>query len=139
MVKGITYLLVNDSNVQALVGRNNADTKYKAYPNVCPQPEKFPYSIVRQTGKQPVECKGMDPNTYQYRYDVLSFHKNYDDCEALDNAVVAALSLPDGGTYNAVVFQDIRHVNTVDQYVNEYFLHVKISTFEAMVNEDQAT
>lgn len=139
MVKGITYILSNDENVQALVGRNKANTKYKAYPNICPSPEKFPYSVVRQAGKEPIECKGSIPNTYLYRYEVLSFHQNYDDCEQLDDAVVEALIKPEGGTFNTVVFQDIRHTNTVDQYVNEYQLHVKVSTFEAMVNEDQTT
>jgi hypothetical protein len=139
MVKGITYILTSDSNVQALVGRNTLNTKYKAYPNVCPSPENFPYSVVKLTGKTPDECKGMDPNAYNYSYNVLSYHKNYDDCEDLDLAVVAALSKPDGGTYNGVVFQDIRHTNTVDGYIDDYELHVKISSFEAFINEDQAT
>jgi hypothetical protein len=139
VVKGITYILINDSNVQALVERNYANTKYKAYPNVCPEPEKFPYAVVKLSGKSPEQCKGMDPNTYNYSYDIFSYEKSYDRCEDLDRAVVAALSKPNGGTYNGVVFQDIRHINTVDQYVNDYQLHVKVSTFEAMVNEDQAT
>jgi hypothetical protein len=139
VVKGITHILTHDANVQALVGRNKANTKYKAYPNVCPQPEVVPYSVVRQTGKTPIECKGSIPSTYSYRYDVMSFHTSYDDCESLDDAVVEALIKLEGGTFNGVVFQDIRHVNTVDQYVNEYSLHVKVSTFEAMVDEDQAT
>lgn len=139
MVKGITYILTNDANFQSSVGRNKANTKYKAYPNVCAQPESFPYSVVRLTGKQPIECKDADPTSYIYRYDVMTFHKNYDDCEEIDRYVVAALSKPSGGTFNTVVYQEIRHTNTVDQYSNEYQLHVKISTFEAMVNEDQAT
>src|SRR5688572_15588903 len=127
MVKGITYILSNDSSVQALVGRNTANTKYKAYPNICPQPEKFPYSVVRQTGKQPIECKGSIPNTYNYRYDVFSFHKNYEDCEELDDAVVESVIRKDGETINGVVFQEIRHVNTIDAYVDQYALHCKIS------------
>jgi hypothetical protein len=139
MVKGITHILTNDSNVQALVEQNKAGSKYKVYPNICDQPETFPYSVVRLAGKVPEQCKGIDPTTYNYRYDVLSFHKNYEDCEDLDRAVVAALTKPDGGTFNTVVFQDIRHVNTVDSYSEEYQLHVKVSSFEAMVNEDQAT
>jgi hypothetical protein len=143
MVKGITYILVNDSNVQALVGRNKANTKYKAYPGYCPQPEKYPYSVVRQTKKVPIECKGGDPNTYEYGYDVSSFHTSYDEVESLDDAVVESLSMPDGGTHNSVVFQDIRHVNTRDEIVqlsgSGTVLHVKVSSFEAMVNEDQAT
>lgn len=139
MVKGIINILVNDSNVQTTVGQNKASNKYKVYPNVCAEPEKFPYSIVRQTAKVPIECKGIDPNAYNYRYDVLSFHKNYYDCEELDLFVVAALNKPNGGTFNGVVFQEIRHVNTADQYSAEYNLHVKVSSFEALVNEDQAT
>lgn len=139
MVKGIIHILINDSNVQAQVGRNKLNTKYKAYPNVCAQPEKFPYSIVRLAGKQPEECKDSDPTTYNYRYEVLTFHQSYNECEELDLFIVAAVSKPNGGTFNGVVFQDIRHTNTIDAYVEKYQLHVKISTFEAMVNEDQAT
>lgn len=140
MVKGIIYLLVNDSNVQALVGENVASNKYKVYPNICAQPEKFPYCIVRLTGKTPTaDCKDSDPTSYDYKYEVLSFHKNYEDCEGLDRAVVAALTKPTGGTFNGVVYQDIRHRNTVDSYAADYQLHAKISTFEAFVNEDQAT
>jgi hypothetical protein len=139
MVKGITYILANDSKVQALVGRNQGDTKYKVYPNICAQPEKFPYVVVRQSGKVPIDCKGSVPTTYEYRYDVMSFHKSYDDCEQLDDAVVEALIKLEGGTFNTVIFQDIRHVNTVDQYADVYQMHVKVSSFEAMVNEDQAT
>jgi len=139
MVRGITYILANDSNVRALVGLNKAEDKYKAYPNVCPQPEKFPYSVVRQTGKSPIECKGTVPDTYEYHYDVSSFHTSYESCEELDDAVVEALIKLNGGTFNAVVFQEIRHTNTVDQYSAEYNLHVKTSSFIAWVDEDQTT
>lgn len=141
MVKGVINILVNDSNVQTQVGRNKLNTKYKAYPNVCPAPEKFPYSVVRLVGKLPIECKDADPNAYIYRYEVLTFHQSYNECEELDLFIVAALTKPNGvTTSNAVVYQEIRHTNTVDNYVDDYNgLHVKISTFEAMVNEDQAT
>jgi len=53
MVRGITYILTHEQHAQDLLGRNKANTKYKAYPNICPAPEKFPYSVVRQTGKSP--------------------------------------------------------------------------------------
>lgn len=135
MVKGIVDILKNDAGVQAIVGENKASDKYKVYPNVCPQPEKFPYIIVKLTGKEPIECKGMVPNMHNYRYDVMSFHKNYDECENLDNAVVDALSLPEGvTTSNGVEFVDIRHLTTVDQFVSEnYNLHVKVSSFIATI------
>jgi len=139
MVRGITYILTHEQHAQDLLGRNKANTKYKAYPNICPAPEKFPYSIVRQTGKTPIDCKGTVPNTYEYRYDVSSFHESYEACEELDDAVVEALIHPNGGTFNSVIFQEIRHVNTFDQYSEQYSLHVKTSSFIALVEEDQAT
>lgn len=139
MVKGITYILNNDNTFQARVGLNVAGVKYKVYPVVCPNPEVFPYSVVKQTGKTPVECKDGPATTFIYTYDVYSFHQNYDTAETIDAAVVAALSLPDGGTFNAVVFQDIRFTNSVDGYDKDYRLYAKITSFEAMVDEDQAT
>lgn len=137
MVKGIIHILKEDAGVQAWVGRNKADSKFKVYPVVCAQPELYPYQVVRQTGKIPIECKGIAPNAYEYSYEVLSFHKSYEETESLDLAGVAALSKPDGGTYNSVVFQDIRHVNTRDDSVQAegYSLYCKISSFQAMVNE----
>lgn len=134
MVKGITYILKENAAFQAYIGRNKADTKYKVYPVVCAQPEQFPYSVVRQVGHEPDQCKGIIPTSYQDRYEVLSFHKNYDEVVYIDEAVVAALSIPDGGVVNGVKFQDLRHVNSVDAYVNEYSLYCRISTFEAMVD-----
>lgn len=137
MVKGITHILTNNAAVQNLVGRNKANTKYKAYPGICGEPEKFPYSIVRQTGKTPVgECKDGQGSTYDYSYDVFSYHVNYEEAEAIDAAVVNALQ-GTSGTHNSVVFtEDIRHINTVDgDYVAEFKLHVKVSSFQATVEE----
>ena len=141
MVKGITNILKNDTEVQTYVGLNAAGTKYKVYPVVCTQPEVAPYSVVVLTGKSPfAECKGAGPNTYTCTYDVYSFHKNYDQAEALDKEVVVALDKPDGGIFNNVVFQEIRHTNTIDGAYNEEFgLFSKVSSFEAVINEDQAT
>jgi hypothetical protein len=137
MVKGITYILKEDTGVKALVGLNKTGAKYKAYPGVCPEPEKVPYSVVKQTGKVPVECKGMAPNEYDYSYDVLSFTESYDASEALDAAVVAALSKPNGGTFNSVNFSDIRHTNTRDEIFQTQggtVLFIKISSFDAKVD-----
>lgn len=135
MVKGITYILTHDSDFQTKVGQNVAGVKYKAYPVVCPNPENAPYSVVKQTGKTPIECKGSEPTTFIYTYDVYSFHPNYDTVVSIDEAVVDALSLPNGGTHNSVVFQEIRFTNSVDGYDKDYRLYAKISSFEAMVDE----
>jgi hypothetical protein len=142
MVKGITHILANDSANQSLVGRNDVNDKYKVYPGYCPNMENHPYQVVKQTKKVPIACKGSDPNTYAYGYDVMSFHVSYDEAELLDDAVVEALSMPDGGNHNGVDFQEIYHVNTRDEVIqleSKKILHCKISSFESMVNEDQAT
>ena len=132
MVKGITNILTTDSAVQDLVGRNKAYTKYKSYPVVCPHPETWPYSVVRQTGRVKFgdgKCAG---TTYTYSYDVYSFHRIYEDI-----ATVEALTKPDGGTFNDVVFQEIRPVNTGRDldYSSDHGLYGKVSSFEAEVDE----
>lgn len=135
MVKGITYILKSNATIQGIVGLNEAGDRYKVYPAVCPQPEKYPYVVVKLSGKTPIECKG-SPTTYEYTYDVYSFDRDYDRAEALDNAVVAALDHIAEGTYNSVEFSEIRHTNTVDgNYIEDYGgLFSKISSFTAMVN-----
>lgn len=136
MVKGITYILNNDPAFQAKVGKNRRDTKYKVYPVACTSPEAWPYSVVIQTGKQPMECKGDVPSSFIYTYDVYSFHANYDDVEEINNAVIEALSQPNGGTYNNVTFQEIRFTNETEGYDGEYRLYIKTSTFTAWVDEN---
>jgi hypothetical protein len=147
MVKGITYLLKNDATFQARAGQNAAGTKYKVYPGVCPEPETVPYSVVKQTGKVPIDCKGSRPTSYQYSYDVISFHNSYDRVEALDDAVVDCLSRPEGETVNAddftVEFSDIRHTNTRDEIYTTQgsttVLYAKVSSFEAQVEVTDET
>lgn len=137
MVKGITYILANDTDVQALVGRNKAGDKFKVYPVIAPASEVPPFIVVVQTGKVPVECKGY-PTTQVYTYDVYSYHNNYDSAEALDAAVCAALERNEG-MFNGVEFQEIRRTNTIDSSSvdAETQVYAKISSFESMVNEDQ--
>lgn len=135
MVKGITYILKSDATFQAAIGQNAAASKYKVYPVVCPTPEHSPYSVVIQTGKIPIECKGSTPTSFTYTYDVYSFDANYDTVVSINQAVVDALSLPNGGTYNGVDFDEIRFTNEQESYDKEYRLFAKISSFEAWVNE----
>jgi hypothetical protein len=143
MVKGITNILISDAACQAVLGQNKAGTKYKAYPGVCPNPEKVPYSVVRQTGKVPIDCKGSIPTTHIYSFEVISFHESYDLVEALDNAVVNALSKVEGGTFNNVAFSDLRHTNTRDDVYETQgstsFLYAKVSSFEAQVEVTEET
>jgi hypothetical protein len=140
MVKGITYILKMDAAFQGIAGRNKADTKYKAYPGVCPSPEETPYSVVRLAGKVPLaECKQVIPKEFQCTYTVFSYTKSYDDSEILDRAVVAALQRVESAVLNGVVFTDIQFKSTRDEVVQieggTRILFAKVSTFEATIDE----
>jgi hypothetical protein len=139
MVRGITYILDNDTAFQLIAGQNKAGVKYKVFPVIAGENEQAPYSAVRQVGKIPTQCRGSRTTQWTYTYDVASYHKNYEDAEELDNAVREALDSK-VGTYNTVKFRFIRFVNTIDgDYDIDNRLFVKISTFSAVVDEDQTT
>ena len=126
MIQGVTYILETDATVQSLVGQNVALTKYKAYPVIAPQDEKVPYSVCTMTSMQ-LLYKGRA--TYECEFTVSSYHINYDDVYALDNAVRSAL-VPTSGTYNSIAFGYIEHSGTSDGYVDTFGgLYVKNSTF----------
>lgn len=135
MVKGITHILKNNAGVQALIGQNTAGDKYKVYPVVCPYPEKWPYIVVIQTGKTPIDCKGSAPTAFVYTYDVYSFHVNYDNTVAINEAVITALEVQTTTTANSVVFDEIRFTNEKEAYDKDYSIYAKISSFEAQVDE----
>lgn len=138
MVKGITHILKNNSGVQSLVGMNKVTAKYKVYPVVAGSSEEAPYVIVRQISYVPVAGK-CPYNTFTGRVLVFSYDVNFEDCEDLDRAVVDAL---DGayGTQNTIRFQQVRFIDTVDgDFDGDRNLFVRISTFEAIVNESIPT
>lgn len=135
MVKGITHILKSNAGVQALIGQNAAGAKYKVYPTVCPAPEVAPFIVVKMTGRIPVDCKGGVATTFIYSYDVYAFDDNYDTSESIAEAVETALGLPNGGTHNTVVFDEIRYTNRTDGYDEKYGLYAHISSFEAQVDE----
>ena len=136
MIKGITHILKNDATFQSIVGQNVALAKYKAYPVICPQPEVNPYSVVRITSKSLMHkgTSGVNRNAFNIEFTVSSYHKNYDDVDLLDSAVIQAL-VPYKGTANGVVFGWIEFVNSYDSYEDvSGGLYVRISSFNCNVN-----
>lgn len=132
MIKGITHILENDVTVQGLLGLNLAGTKHKIYPVVCPQPEQTPYAVCRMTGKVR-QYKG--GTVYVCAFTVASFHRNMDDVEVIDDAILNALDNVKG-TYNGITFGYIIHTDTKDDYVDtEGGLYSKISTFECSMQK----
>lgn len=133
MTQGITHILKNDTAIQGIVGQNKAGVKYKVYPVVCPQPEEAPYSVVVQTARTPFgQCKGSN-DTFEYSFDVVSYHKNFEQVVTLDNAVIDAL-VGESGLHNGVTFQEIRFENSRDgNFSNEYGLFSRISSFVTVI------
>lgn len=139
MVRGVTHILKNDVSFQNEAGQNKAGTKYKAYPVVAGQSEELPYSVVRQLSYIPRQCAQGRPTQYDVSFVVASFHKNFEDCEQLDEAVRDALD-EKSGTHNGVQFVKIRHENTEDgDFDAERNCYSKISRFIALVNENHTT
>lgn len=130
MIKGVTYILNNNAVFQALVGHNKSMTKYKAYPVITPQEEEAPYSVCKMTSKA-LKCKGL--SEFDCGFDVVSYAKNYDDVQLIDDAVLEAL-VPYVGTVNGVAFSDISFQNTSDDFVETYGgLYVKVSSFTCSI------
>jgi hypothetical protein len=135
MIKGITYILETDATFQTRVGYNVALTKYKVYPVIAPQTENIPYSVVRMTDKTLLHKgrSGDNRNSFEVTFTVHSYHKNYDDVDILDQAVIQAL-VPFRGTSNGVSFGYIEFVSSSDDYVEAYGgLYVRLTSFKAQV------
>lgn len=139
MVKGITSILIGDSDVQSVVGRNKADDKWKVYPVVCPSQEEKKYITVSQTGKPPVECKTGSPTSWDGTFDVICWAKNYDDLDEMEVAVVDALDNKADGTYNGVHLSEIRYANGKDLFSNEYQLYARVISFNCWIDESTPT
>ena len=139
MIAGIISILKNDSTIQTLVGKNKIDSKYKVYPVRAADLEQHPYITVWITGKLPYECKGIDATTFKVSFEVHSYAKSYDEAQRIDEAVEEALE-GQSGTFETYVFQEILFKNTKDMF-SEYAggLYVRVSTYEALINEDRAT
>lgn len=133
MIKGVINILITDTGVQALVGLNAAGDKRKVYPVVCPQDEKAPYIAVRQTGMD-LAAKGYADWNFQFA--VVSYATSYDDCFALDMAVLNSF-INVTGTYENIVVSYINPVTLgVDGYTQDHGgLYFKTSTFSGIFKE----
>jgi hypothetical protein len=141
MTQGITYIIKDDAGVQALLGQNKAETKYKVYPGLCDQPEQWPYTVVRVMSKIPFKCRGTNPTKFTYTFQVITYHLDYLKAQELDKMIFWALDNK-SGTHNGVVFnQPIQFEDSKDETVQTpgNILHAKVSVYIAIVNEDQAT
>lgn len=141
MTQGITHIINSDAGVQALIGQNKNATKYKVYPGLCDQPEQWPYTVVRVVSKIPIKCAGTATTRFTYTFLVISYSQNYLDAQVIDKAVFWSLDNK-SGTFNGVNIRTIQFEDMKDDHVllqGGNILHAKVSTYSAIVNEDQAT
>ena len=142
MVKAITYILVNNATVGGLVGDNDAANTKKVYPVIATQSERYPFIVVRQASRFPVECRGQRATTFNYEYDVMLIAKDYDDIDALAAAVIDAIEDQSvANTINGVRFTDrIRNTNSQDgEWIEDYEAYSRILSFRGVVDESQIT
>lgn len=141
MVKGINYILDNDATIATLVGVSSTG-KRKVYPVVVTQKEGFPFITVWETSRTPEFCKGTRPTTFNYSYDVYVYALDYDEANAICDAVVMALEEQSiTSPINGVQFTDrIRYMNRKDAgWIEEYKCYNKVLTFESVTHESPTT
>lgn len=109
MTSGIIEILIEDYQVQQLVGLNKASTKFKVYPIVCPQGEVQPYQVVFRSsaGAIPSLTKDIRSELEYPTVNVISYAKNYRDAEILAEATRAALERSGYDTDAGYVFNSI--------------------------------
>lgn len=93
MTSGIIEILVEDSQIQILVGLNKSRSKYKIYPVVCPQGEEQPYQTVYRTSAGSIASLTKDIRS-ELDYPtvtVMNYAKSYRQAEVLAEATRAAL------------------------------------------------
>lgn len=142
MVKGIISILINDDDVQELIGLNALGDTYKVYPVVATQAESLPMATVWQTGRVPEFCKGSVPTTFNYTYEVNIYANDYDQISDIASAMISAVIQADvSNPVNGVKFTDkIRNTDSKDGgYVEQYKAYNRILFFEVPVNESQIT
>lgn len=141
MTEAIIDILVNDSNVQTLVGRNEEDDKYKIYPLMIPQKESAPFIAVRLISRPPIPCKGQRPSAFTPVCMTGCYAVNYVDALALETAVIDALDGKPAGTYNGKHLTYLRYIDTSEDWINNdgAGLYVRMPQFEAQEDASEAT
>lgn len=141
MLQGVIDILINDSGVQSLVGRNNATDKYKVYPVACPQKEDDPYIILSIIqGTVFTRCKGGAGDQDDTPFDVYCYGKTYKIVDDLFQAVRDAIDLY-SGTSSGVKFQTIFLDDMRDGWDKDAGdgLYVRIATYRAMIDVSPGT
>jgi hypothetical protein len=89
MIAGINEILVEDAQIQSLVGNNAAGTKVKVYPVVAPAGEEPEYITTSLAGFNPTQTK-TEANNLDYPSAAINVHaKSYDRAVEISERVKA--------------------------------------------------
>jgi hypothetical protein len=117
MTTALIDILIENSTVRNLAGRNVRDDKWKIYPLVVPQGEKPPYIVVRTTSRPPIFCKGSSPNDFTPTAEVTCYAVNYDDTLTMEAAVINALDEKEG-VHADVRIMSLKYIDMSEGWIN---------------------
>lgn len=131
MTSGIIEILVEDTGVQNMVGRNAADTKYKVYPVVAEQGEEQKYITVFKAQNDPVTSLTKDlASELDYpRVTVACWSVSFRESELMFEAVRLALDNQSMDTNAGYLFNRIWLVNDRDGFDVSARMYVHVAEF----------
>lgn len=136
MMQGVIEILLDDVPYRNLVGLTADGTKYKVFPVVCPQTEKYNYTIATKTATSPIDCKGSISGYDQVNFTLLHYGLNYIDADSLHELSRSALDMRSSITENGIYFDEIRFVTDQDLFDNEAQLYVRKADYTAIVKRE---
>lgn len=132
MLRGPIAILTANATIQALIGQNETDDKYKVYPVIAPQTEKAPYITVAMMGGQR-SGKGCGR---QMQFVVACAASSYDAVSEIDEAVIDAYNDITAGVYEGVQVDFVNEVNlSSDEFNLDHQLYVRKSIFVCQLGE----
>lgn len=134
MIQGVIEILTDSTAIRNIVGQNNATSKYKVYPVRAPQGEKEPYIVVFKTpGATPTQSKREVSTLDLNKFRVHGYVKNYNDRDAITEAIRATLDQMQSVTNNGIVFESIWYETDSDGFDDNANLYVAIVDFGCLV------
>ena len=134
MTSGIVEILIEDSNVQALIGLDD-NSQYKVYPMAAPQNVDAPYILVSELSLNPTLSKGCPSTLDRPRYEVNVYSTDFLETETIQEACRVALDNGQSWTTSVVDFNSVYMVDRRDMYQlaqgQQAGLFVKIGVYEA--------
>ena len=141
MLKGIIALLIADSTIQSLIGKDKLTQDYKVYPVACPQPQDDPYLVLSIVeGSIFTRCKDTTGDLDDTPFRVFCYAKTYPLAEGLGVAVRNVLD-NHKGTVSGVKYQNVYFDDFHDGWDKDSGdgLFVRVLLFRALIDVSPGT